>query len=131
MKNSTTLAFTHAVVCLALLPVAHAQTGQSETREAAAMERIEGQPSGAEQQPKSKPFTGQSSESDRPQAAQSFVGTIMKSGDSYVLKTIDQGTYRLDDQPRAQKFCGKVVEVTGNLDAPHNTIRVQEIKAGG
>jgi hypothetical protein len=78
----------------------------------------------------SKPFIEHAPDADKQTGPQSFVGTIRKSGDQYVLKTIEHGTYQLDDQPRAQKFDGKVAEVVGDLDAPHNLIRVRQIKSG-
>ncbi len=62
-------------------------------------------------------------------ATQVFSGTIMKSGDKYVLKTADNMTYQLDDQQRARKFEGKQVQVTGTLDTDSTMIKVQEIKA--
>ena len=74
--------------------------------------------------------TMQTPDAQKPAVSRTFVGTIMKSGAKYVLKTIDHGTYLLDDQSRAEKFNGKVVEVIGNLDANNNTIQVEDIKAG-
>jgi hypothetical protein len=58
-----------------------------------------------------------------------FIGTIAKSGEQFVLKE-DSGetAYRLDDQQSAGKFAGKRVRVTGVLDASNNTIRVQSIE---
>src|SRR5437899_10602436 len=35
------------------------------------------------------------------QAAESYTGTVVKSGDKYVLKT-DTGTYQIDDQDKSQ-----------------------------
>ena len=65
----------------------------------------------------------------QPAAAQSFTGTIVKSGDTYVLKTSDNMTYQLDDQSRAKDYEGKQVQVTGSLDSSNNTIKVQDIKS--
>ena len=61
-------------------------------------------------------------------AAQAFTGMIMKSGDSYVLQTMDNVTYQLDDQERAKQYEGKQVQVTGSLDKSSNTIKVKDIK---
>lgn len=60
-------------------------------------------------------------------AAQSFKGTIVKSGDTFVLKTGGNMTYQLDDQIRAKDFEGKDVSVTGSLDSGTNTIKVTAI----
>lgn len=61
--------------------------------------------------------------------SKTFVGTIAKSGDQFILKD-DSGkvTYQLDDQQSASKFEGKQVKVTGTLDASNNTIHVQNIQ---
>jgi len=85
-----------------------------------------------EQKPQTEtPSTAVGSSQDNAQqqtAARSFTGTIMKSGDSYVLKTSDNMTYQLDDQARAKEYEGKQVQVTGSLDSSSNTIKVQDIK---
>jgi len=54
--------------------------------------------------------TGQADDTHKQPAAQAFTGTIMKSGDTYVLKTADNMTYQLDDQTRAKQFEGKQVD---------------------
>jgi len=73
--------------------------------------------------------TGQADDTHKQPAAQAFTGTIIKSGDNYVLKTADNMTYQLDDQSRAKQFEGKQVQVTGNLDSASQTIKVQDIKS--
>jgi hypothetical protein len=73
--------------------------------------------------------TGQADDTHKQPAAQAFTGTIMKSGDNYVLKTADNMTYQLDDQARAKQFEGKQVQVTGSLDSSSQTIKVQDIKS--
>lgn len=87
----------------------------------------------AQQQPDkqtpSAPVNEQQDDTHKTPAAQAFSGTIMKSGDNYVLKTADNMTYQLDDQSRAKEFEGKQVQVTGSLDSTNNTIKVQDIKA--
>jgi hypothetical protein len=71
---------------------------------------------------------GQSETQKRP-AAQTFSGMIVKSGEKYALTTSDNVNYDLDDQERAQRFEGKQVQVTGNLDKSSNMITVRDIKA--
>lgn len=61
-------------------------------------------------------------------AAQAFTGMIVKSGESYVLQTVDNVTYQLDDQEKAKAYEGKQVQVTGSLDKSANMIKVRDIK---
>lgn len=61
-------------------------------------------------------------------AAQAFTGMIVKSGESYVLQTVDNVTYQLDDQEKAKVYEGKQVQVTGSLDKSANMIKVRDIK---
>lgn len=63
--------------------------------------------------------------------AKTFVGTIAKSGDQFILVSEGKAkntVYQLDDQHSASKFEDKQVKVTGVLDATKNTIRVQSIE---
>ena len=76
-----------------------------------------------------KPASGsQQDDMQKQNAAQSFMGTIVKAGDKYVLKTADSATYQLDDQDRAKAYEGKQVQVTGTLDTKSGTIHVQDMK---
>jgi hypothetical protein len=57
---------------------------------------------------------------------QSFTGTIVKSGDKYVLQDTSTGnTYDIDHQDEVQKYEGKKVKVHGTLDASGKIIRLQ------
>jgi hypothetical protein len=57
---------------------------------------------------------------------QSFTGTIMKSGDKYVLQNATTGNnYDLDHQDQLQKYENKKVRVHGTLDASGKLIRLQ------
>jgi outer membrane biosynthesis protein TonB len=59
-------------------------------------------------------------------AAQSFTGTVVKSGDKYVLQDAATGnTYDIDHQDEVQKFEGKRVKVRGTLDASGKMIHIQ------
>ena len=60
--------------------------------------------------------------------SQVFSGTIVKAGDSYVLRDSSGATYALDDASKAQPFEGKAVKVTGKLDASSKTIHVESIE---
>jgi hypothetical protein len=61
-------------------------------------------------------------------SAQSFEGTIAKSGDKLVLQeTSTQTAYQLDDQSKAQQYEGKKVKVTATMDPSTNTLHVVDI----
>ena len=63
------------------------------------------------------------------QKLQTFTGTIMKSGDSFLLETNDsKASYTLDDVEKASQFEGKKVTVTGTLDAETRMIHVESIE---
>ncbi|MGC2194885.1 MAG: DUF5818 domain-containing protein [Terriglobales bacterium] len=73
-------------------------------------------------------LVAQPDDAQKQPAAQAFSGMIIKSGDTYVLQTVDNITYQLDDQERAKTYEGKQVQVTGSLDKTSNTIKVRDIK---
>jgi hypothetical protein len=57
---------------------------------------------------------------------QTFTGTIVKTGDKYMLQDDASGkAYDLDHQSELQKYEGKKVKVHGTLDASGKTIHVQ------
>lgn len=59
-------------------------------------------------------------------AVQTFTGTVIKSGDKYVLQDAASGTtYDLDHQDELAKFEGKKVRVHGTIDASGKMIHVQ------
>jgi len=89
------------------------------------------QPRPGAQQPSQRPVSGQHNDMQKQNATQTFAGTIMKSGNRYVLKTADNVTYQLDDQARAKKYEGKQVQIVGSLDETSGTIRVEEMKEAG
>jgi hypothetical protein len=62
--------------------------------------------------------------------SQTFMGRIAKSSDgTFILQdTASDATFLLDDQEKAKKFDGKIVKVTGMLDASNRVIHVVEIK---
>jgi hypothetical protein len=85
-----------------------------------------------EQSPAPKqPPAGPSEDAQKENAAQTFAGTILKTGAKYVLKTAEKITYDLDDQERARKYEGKKVQVTGILDESSKLIHVQDMKTAG
>lgn len=65
-------------------------------------------------------------DSTQPTAAQSFTGTVVKSGDKYVFQDEATGnTYDIDHQDEVQKFEGKKVKVRGTLDESGKMIHIQ------
>jgi cytoskeletal protein RodZ len=57
---------------------------------------------------------------------QTFTGTIIKSGDKYVLQDAASGlTYDLDHQDELAKYEGKQVRIHGTVDATGKMIQVQ------
>ncbi|MHB8215561.1 MAG: DUF5818 domain-containing protein [Candidatus Sulfotelmatobacter sp.] len=106
-------------------PDTQSQPAQSPAPEAQPTPTQEAQPS---QTPDASGQTPSGSQAPPPQAAnaQSFSGTVVKSGDKYVLKDEASGnTYDLDHQDEVQKFEGKRVKVHGTLDASGKMIHLQ------
>ncbi len=62
----------------------------------------------------------QTEESD----AQVFSGTIVKSGEKYILQMADGTSYNLDHQDLVKKFEGKQVRIKGTLDTDGKTIHI-------
>jgi len=144
MKATISLAAL-TLATLTLAPMVVAQSSQNQERSKAQPgtqlvawtqdQKAQPMPSQTTTPPKEQPNTqtpstptGQADDTHKQPAAQAFTGTIMKSGDNYVLKTADNMTYQLDDQARAKQFEGKQVQVTGSLDSSSSTIKVQDIK---
>ena len=58
-----------------------------------------------------------------------FSGTILRSGDNYVLSdAANKLSYVLDDAEKASPYEGKKVKVTGTVDVASNTIHVETIQ---
>jgi uncharacterized protein YdeI (BOF family) len=57
--------------------------------------------------------------------SQSFSGTVVKSGDKYMLKDDSGKTYDIDHQDDVKKFEGKRVKVQGKLDDTGTKILVK------
>jgi hypothetical protein len=61
--------------------------------------------------------------------AETFMGTILKNGEHFVLSDSATKTkYMLDDPRRARPFEGKTVKVTGTLDIASKLIHVETIQ---
>ncbi|HKV80194.1 MAG TPA: DUF5818 domain-containing protein [Candidatus Sulfotelmatobacter sp.] len=68
---------------------------------------------------------GSAADSGAAAGTQTFSGTVVKSGDKYVLKDDTGKTYDIDHQDEVKKFEGKRVRVQGTLDASTNKIMVK------
>jgi uncharacterized protein YdeI (BOF family) len=86
----------------------------------------------SEQQPPAHPpdQSGQQAPSAQAQPqdtqAQTFTGTVVKSGDRYMLQDADAGvTYDIDRQDLAQPHQGKKVRIQGVLDPNGKLIHVK------
>ncbi|PYX52429.1 MAG: hypothetical protein DMG79_00735 [Acidobacteria bacterium] len=69
--------------------------------------------------------SGSSASTPNATDSQTFSGTVMKSGDKYVLKTDTGKTYDIDHQDDVKKFDGKRVRVQGTLDESGTKIQVK------
>lgn len=60
---------------------------------------------------------------------ETFMGTILKDGENYVLSDpATKSRYTLDDAKKARPYEGKSVKVTGTLDKASNVILVETIQ---
>jgi uncharacterized protein YdeI (BOF family) len=101
------------------------QTSNQQTDQAAPPPQAQ-QPAQQQTQPDQTPTSDPQAQTAAPADAQSFTGTIMKSGDKYLFKDAATGnTYDIDHQDEVQKFEGKTVKVHGTLDAANHIIHVK------
>jgi uncharacterized protein YdeI (BOF family) len=83
-----------------------------------------------QQQPpdQTQPPAGQSGSDAQAQpsdGSQTFSGTIMKSGDKYVLQDASGKNYDIDRQDGLKQYEGKQVRVKGTLDPDGKTIHMK------
>jgi hypothetical protein len=64
----------------------------------------------------------------QPPAAQTYTGTIVKDGASYVLKVSSNSVYQLDDQEKARQYEGKQVKIGGTLDPNGSRLHIISIE---
>jgi uncharacterized protein YdeI (BOF family) len=89
-----------------------------------------GQEPAQQQQPRqAQDQSGQAPDSQaqsQPPGVQVFTGTIVKSGDKYVLQDSSSNTtYDIDHQDEVKQYEGKKVRVHGTLDSNGKMIHVQ------
>src|SRR6266481_433022 len=89
--------------------------------------------SAQQQQPDPQPAPPPSQQQQAPDAqgqsqqtqVQTFAGTIMKSGDKYVLQDTSGTNYDIDRQDLGKSHEGKKVRINGTLDPDGKTIHVK------
>ena len=75
------------------------------------------------------PDAAQQQASPSPQKSKIFSGTIIKSGEGYVLSdAANKLSFALDDAEQASHYEGKKVKVTGTVDTANNMIHVETIQ---
>lgn len=96
------------------------QIGQSQPLAQEGALQTQGKPNEQEKQP---------TQPDQPAAKPVVVtGTIVKSGDNFVLQDTSGTVYQLDAQDKAQPYEGKSVKVTGKLEAESKLLHVESIE---
>ncbi len=106
------------VISAVLLPAAFAQ--QDQTPQTSPEQPSASQPSAPQQASPSQDTATPAMQSS------TFIGTVVKAGDKYVLKT-ESMTYQLDDQDKAKDYENKQVSVNGTLDQSTSTLRITDI----
>src|ERR1700693_1995864 len=61
--------------------------------------------------------------------AKTFAGTILKSGENFVLsESSTKSRYMLDNQDKARPYEGKNAKITGTIDGASNLIHIETIQ---
>jgi cytoskeletal protein RodZ len=105
---------------------------QSPSQPAAQQQPDQQSPAGQQQEPPSQ-SPNQSGQQQTPDTqaqpptsqGQIFAGTIVKSGDKYVLQDAKGTSYDIDHQELVKKYEGKQVRISGTLDPDGKTIHVK------
>jgi Protein of unknown function (DUF5818) len=82
-------------------------------------------------EPPDKTASDQANTSDDRQAnsqVQTFAGTIVEEGNTYILRTSDKWSYDLDDQATAAQYLNQRVAITGTLNASGDLIHIHDIQ---
>jgi hypothetical protein len=126
MKKYLSIVATMALVAT-LLPAAFAQ--QQPSSQPSPMSGQQTSPTTPDAQQPPDQSGGSTAQPDS-SASSSFVGTVVKAGGQYVLKTAS-GTFQLDDQAQAKRYQGKDVKVSGTLDKNTGVLHVTDIAPAG
>lgn len=122
---------TSALFCgLAVSAGAQQSPDQQTSPSAPSAQQPAQQPNETPQTPPAQASPSQPSQTAPDAQAQSngqvFAGTVMKSGDKYVLQVADGTAYDLDHQDLVKKYEGKQVRVKGTLDQDGKTIHITQ-----
>ena len=101
------------------------QPGQQSPSQPSAQQPEQQPPSqqpGSEQQPSTAPDNSQAQSQD---SVQTFMVTVVKVGDKYVLQDASGKSYELDNQDLVKSYEGKQVRVKGTLDPDGKTIHIK------
>lgn len=102
------------------------QSTPSQPTDPAAQQPAQPPQSSAGQTPDSRPTPGAAQQAAPASDGQTFTGTIVKSGDKYVLQDTASGsTYDIDHQDQLKQYEGKKVRVHGTLDPSGKMIHLQ------
>jgi len=70
-----------------------------------------------------------SQKSNKQHDTKAFTGMIVKDGSKLVLKDMSSNTaYKVDDEKKVKDYVGKMVKITGTLDASRNVIQIESIE---
>jgi hypothetical protein len=126
--RSLWLGCTLALLCGMALFVAQLNAQQPDQAPPSQATAQQAQPSTAQPQAQPDP-SGQQAPDSQAQSpsgkSQLFAGTVVKSGDKYILQDDTGKTYEIDRQDLARTHVGKKVTVQGTLDPDGKTIHVQ------
>lgn len=132
MKKHLSIVLTLALVAV-LLPAAFAQSSspsaapQTDQASPSSAQSPSSQSPSAQSPSTTSPSTSSASGSAESSEESSFTGTVVKSGNKYVLKSDSGATYLIDDQDKAKQFVGKQVKVNGSLDKTTSMLHVTDI----
>jgi cell division septation protein DedD len=126
--HSRWLGCTLALLCGIALFVAQLNAQQPEQPSPSQTTAQQAQPSTAQPQAQPEP-SGQQAPASQAQSpsgkSQVFAGTVVKTGDKYVLQDDAGKAYDIDRQDLAKAHEGKKVTIQGTLDPDGKTIHVQ------
>lgn len=117
------------LAAFALLSPAHGQQADEDSTPTDSKPQARAPQSPAQARPQSPDSSAAPPSGNQTQDELAFTGRIEEKRGTLVLEDlVTKLTYQLDDQPRAKKFLGKQVKVTGKLEMNSNTIQVSRIE---
>ena len=108
------------------LPLSAQQNTPSQPNDPTAQQPAQPPQGSTSQTPDARQTPGATQPSASASDRQTFTGTIVKSGDKYVLQDTASGTsYDIDHQDQVKQYEGKKVRVRGVLDPSGKMIHLQ------